>query len=488
MRISEYYKLELEQPSLDFVDVELDSDSCLFIDPAALNNDNTEWGRHCKSLIKDYFSLVLRTIRKGDDKQAIALLKELSEPNETRLGFSRNRVSGRGVGSKVAKKIWNALKNSDAVSNGLIEDIEDTVLLIDGISSDIISDIVTNIIRGPLIEYTQLQCRQLNIDLEYRKSKKIWDINKQIWETKNLAQPVVMAGGRESVLTLVPKSIVRKEATYDAGEYFNEYIVTRLQQEDVADGLTRILKTTREEKPPFKKDVLERRGINSRSNIKQHNSAYTAKYPELLKQYKSEKDSSPAPALTHQDFANNINTPPVNYDYLLSRVLDVKPGRDSANYYEKAIMALLNAVFYPYLSNPNIHARLNNGAKIVDIVYSNTDKEDFFWWLGQHYRAPYIFVECKNYAEDVGNPEIDQLIGRFGPDKGTFGLSISRHISDRKRVNNYCINAMIDKQGYILALDDSDLGELVDAAKNASPSKRLQLLRDRFEKLVFRNS
>lgn len=44
MRVSEYYTLGLTQPSLDFVDVRLDTDVPLFIDPTALNLLDTEWG------------------------------------------------------------------------------------------------------------------------------------------------------------------------------------------------------------------------------------------------------------------------------------------------------------------------------------------------------------------------------------------------------------------------------------------------------------
>ncbi|MBR3131989.1 hypothetical protein IKG33_01045 [Candidatus Saccharibacteria bacterium] len=487
MRISEYYNLGIDQPSLDFVDVELSSDSCLFVDPAALNNDKTEWGFRCRKLIKDYFSLVLSAMREGDDDRAKNLLSELCEPSETKLGFSKNKTNGRGIGKKLALKMWSAFRESAAIKSGMIEDIEDTVLLIEGISSDMISDIVTNIIREPLIEYTQLQFDQLGIELETRKSKKIWNPQKQIWSVKNLRQPIITINGCEDILMVVPKSIVRKEATYSAGEYFNQYIVTRLQQEDVADGLTRILKTTGEEKPPFKKDVLSRRGIESKKFIKKYNYDYTIKYPDLLTQYKKDKDESPNLALTHQDFTTFIETPSVDYDSLLNRVLEVKPGKDDAKYYETAILALFNALFYPYLSHPKYQARINNGGKIVDIVYSNVDKEDFFWWLGQHYNAPYVFIECKNYSNDIGNPEIDQLSGRFGPSKGNFGISVSRNILDRTKAKKMCIDTMIDKQGYIITLDDNDLKILVDAAKSAPQGSRLKLLRDKFDDLVFRN-
>lgn len=97
MRVSEYYKLDKNQASLDFVDVRLDTDTPLFVDPTALHLFDSEWGRGCVSMIQNYFSLILQLVR-DDDIKAKTLLSALGEPNETRLGFSRNRPQGHGMG------------------------------------------------------------------------------------------------------------------------------------------------------------------------------------------------------------------------------------------------------------------------------------------------------------------------------------------------------------------------------------------------------
>ena len=63
----------------------------------------------------------------------------------------------------LAERVWEALSRSEAVTTGLIEDLEDTILFVPGIGFDIISDIATNIIRVQLIEFTQDVCGYYNI-------------------------------------------------------------------------------------------------------------------------------------------------------------------------------------------------------------------------------------------------------------------------------------------------------------------------------------
>lgn len=47
MRFSEFFALNKAQPYLDFVDVPLDTDLAVFVDPQALRNLETDMGRAC---------------------------------------------------------------------------------------------------------------------------------------------------------------------------------------------------------------------------------------------------------------------------------------------------------------------------------------------------------------------------------------------------------------------------------------------------------
>lgn len=481
MRVSEHYSLGLEQPSLDFVDVRLDTDVPLFVDPSALHLLGTEWGERCRSLIHNYFSLVLEYVAEGKHDEARRLLTSLSEPNETHLGLSKSRSRGHGMGSGLADKMWQALTVSGAVTTGLITDLEDTALMIDGIASDVISDIVTNIIREPLLEYTIEMCQQHGIPLELRRTRKLWNTTAKKWEQKDMLQPIV--NGQR--LMLVPKGIVRKSISYDAGQYYGKYLLEQLQEEDMADGLVRILKNG-EHRPPTKKSIKERYtvGLNGKINEKEQNRNLTPERLDVLGRYKEEINENPKPVLGHDEIANQAETPPPDWDKLVNDLLNIAPGRDEAKSYEKAVQALFDALFYPWLMFPKPQTRINNGRKIVDITYTNAARDDFFGWVKSVHPAGYIFVECKNYSTDVGNPELDQLAGRFGPSKSKVGLLISRKIQNRELLTQSCRDTANDQRGFIIALDDDDIKLLVEAVKSGPAGERLNLLRERFDEIV----
>lgn len=481
MRVSEHYSLGMEQPSLDFVDVRLNTDVPLFLDPTALHLLDTEWGARCRSLIHSYFSTVLECIANGEHAKAKRLLASLSEPNETHLGLSKRRSRGHGMGSGLADKMWQALTASGAVRSGLITDLEDTALMIEGVASDVISDIVTNIIREPLLEYTIEMCNQYGIPLEMHRTRKLWNAQEKKWEQKDMLQAIA----NNHRLLLVPKAIVRKSITYDAGQYYNKYLLEQIQEEDMADGLVRILKNG-DERPPTKKSIKERftLGENGKINEKEQNRNLTPERLSVLERYKQEVSDNPKPALSHSEIAERGDTPAPDWDKLLDDLVSVQSGRDEAKKYEKAVQALFDALFYPWLMFPVPQTRLNNGRKIVDITYTNVAQDDFFEWVKSVYPAGYIFVECKNYTTDVGNPELDQLAGRFSPSRGKVGILISRKIENRELLKQSCRDTANDQRGYIIALDDDDIRALVDAIKHKPAGERLDLLRERFNELV----
>ena len=110
------------------------------------------------------------------------------------------------MGHDLAKTVWEGLSASRAVQSGLLEDLEDTILFISHIGHDIISDITTNIIRGPLIRYTQDVAAYYNIPLQQQVvSGRIWHSGTRNWTQEYTALPVTEYGP----LLLVPKVIVQ---------------------------------------------------------------------------------------------------------------------------------------------------------------------------------------------------------------------------------------------------------------------------------------
>jgi hypothetical protein len=476
-RASEYFDLGMSQPQLDFVDVAIETDTKVYLDPRALTLLDTEWGRECVALIQDYFGCVLSAITTGQTARAIRLLGQLHEPNETRLGLSRGRSAGHALGPELSGRLAEALTRSEAVKSGLLTDLEDTILMIEGIRNDLISDIVTNVLRQPLVRYTQHACEDLGIPMEdsIYPGGPFWDPGAEQWYQDLVALPVA----DKRPLLLVPKVIVRKSMDYDADEYYDHYIIPFLRDEEIEAGssLVTTIKKTGEPRVT-KKDLVEKYGKG-----KAVNEAMTRAHPQLLASYRRAKRRRVHPAISHADIADLTGTTPPDWNALLEAVVSVQPGRSTATDYHRAVQALLTPLFYPALTMPERETKINGGRKRIDITFVNAATVGFFDWLARNYDAAHVIIECKNYAGDPANPELDQLAGRFSPNRGRFGLLLCRSINDKELFAQRCRDTADAGQGFIIALDDDDLRLLV-SAKEKDPLATMPLLRKRFKSLV----
>jgi hypothetical protein len=359
----------------------------------------------------------------------------------------------------------------------LIKDLEDTVLLIPGISVDIVSDITTNIIRGPLIEYTQEQARQLGIPLTQGvPSGPMWHPARGEWITQFLELPMTKTGK----LLLVPKAIVRRTSLYDMQYFYRHHMLEHMQREELKAGSALVTMLKKGPKV-HKTDLIKKYGNDKKAVIEQ-----TIKRPDVLDEYRKEMGKRPFLPLSHEDLDNVEGDKPTDWDGLLNAVISLGTGAEHATAYEKAIEALLTALFYPDLVHPVYQHEIHQGRKRIDIKYTNMAGVGFFEWLSKHYMAPQIFVECKNYRSEVSNPELDQLSGRFGRSRGNVGLLVCRQFDDKTKFEQRCRDTALDGRGYVIVLDDADLKALVDARKSDEEAayREYPLLRQRFDTLI----
>lgn len=477
MRVSKHFKLDRHQAELDFVDVPLDTDLPVFVEPTAIRTLCTPWANQCVALLQSFFASVLSAVKKGDKARAVDLLASLRERNEFHLGYSSGKSRGHAFGTGSAGSVWDSLLKSKAARTGVLKDLEDTALLIDGVGPDMISDAVCNIIRGPLIEYTQDMCRYYGIPMASGvASGPMWDLREERWVASFVELP--MPDGEK--LVLVPKAIVRLAASYDVGEYYRHYLLPELQRQHLASGSALVEVLKNKKRRVTKKSLMEHYGHD-----KEAVSSLTEKNPSILNKYKKAKDAEPSPPMSNKALAEIENTSNPNLADLLAEVLKVPPGGGkAASAYERAIERLLTALLYPSLTYPQRQKPINEKRKVIDLMYNNNATEGFFAWLAKHYPAPYIFIECKNYSEDVENPELDQLSGRFSPSRGQFGILVCRSVSDRKKLDAMCRDTARDSRGYMIVLDDADLRALVGAFPAMHQGDGKTLLNMRFDQLV----
>lgn len=212
MRLSSAFGLQTTQAELDFVDVDLDQDTPLFLDPFAISQRLDTLSQDCHRTLTAYFQQIVDDIRHGRAENARALLLQLREPNETRLGYSRSRPNGAGIGNMQASQLFLALQASNAVQTGFLSSLEECELMIAGVARDKLSDLTTNVLRGQLAAYTNDQCALFGIPTRSTALPPSFNRDSGQWESRYYTLPV----WDEKPVLLVPKIFVRHDPAYDA--------------------------------------------------------------------------------------------------------------------------------------------------------------------------------------------------------------------------------------------------------------------------------
>lgn len=485
-RVSEHFGLGRTQAALDFVDVDVVGDTRLFVDPRAIERLETDWGRWGLELLRDFFERVLAAVRDERRQDGLVLLAGLGEPNETHLGMSTGNARGSGVGRKLAQELWEALSQSQARQSGLLEHLEDTALLIEGVSIDRVSDIATNIIREPLIAYTKQQAELHAMPTEQVGAGSTWDEESGEWRGEEYE---LLPTSPRGALLLVPKVIVRRRLDFDPGEYYQRYILRHfsdLALHGPSSALVRTLKSGKKKVRigELRKKVLDDYGPQKRAIIDA-----TVENPDLLRSYRRDKESASfqRPPLELEELAPYVGAPAPQWTALLGAVTGLDPGSAAATRYHGAVEALLTALFYPTLVSAEKELEIDQGRKRVDIRYTASGiGGGFVAWLQNNYPPlPFLYVECKNFTDDLGNRELDQLTGRFNlGGGGRVGLLINRGFTDKARFIQRCRDAALKGRGYVVPLDDDDLTALTYARAADDAAGFFKLLSDRFARLV----
>tara|TARA_R110001592_G_scaffold320639_1_gene598651 strand:+ start:2450 stop:3427 length:978 start_codon:yes stop_codon:yes gene_type:complete len=295
MRVSDFYNLNKTQPYLDFVDVPLDTDIEVFIDPSAIRTLTSRWGHECASLLQSFFGCVLKNIKSGNHSKAQELLASLKERNEFHLGFSQGESKGHGFGDGTGETVWDALTKSEAAKTGMLEDLEDTCLLVHGIGPDMISDAVCNILRGPLLKYTQDTCQYYGIELVNDiPSGPIWNPISEQWEQGFVPMPVTSYGP----LVLIPKIIVRHRLLYKFDEYYRRFLLPAMRKEEI-EANSSLVEVLKNGKTRVTNVSLEAKyGADKLSIINE-----SVKRPHVVEQYKEEKKKKVSMPLSHEELS-----------------------------------------------------------------------------------------------------------------------------------------------------------------------------------------
>lgn len=472
MKISEKLNLNKSQFELDFVDIDIEKDIPLFIDSNLIRKYDSEFNARFVDTMDSFFSYLLNTLSNNLNDKAKYLCSHLSEINETHLGLSKGVSNGKGVGQIGALKIFEGLKSSQAIEDGVLKDIEDLRVLVNGFDKDMLSDMLTNILKKHLLEYTISQCNLLDIELITNvPSGFFWNEKTLKWENEYMERLVI----DNKPILLVPKKIVNFTLEGSSTQYRQHFVLNFLQDENIRNR-TNLVQQRKKSKELFvtKKDIIETEAEMNKDYL----SNFTMKHPEVLEDFKKTYLNKTSPM--NGNMLEDVSIDKI-CDILIKRLKNIPYGTNSASDFHNIMIGIFELLLYPNLINPKKEKEINDGRKRIDICFTNVSEHGFFTYISEKVNipCPFLFIECKNYSSDVNNPELDQLAGRFSTKRGRLGLLSCRKIDNENLFIKRCIDTFKDDNGLIIPITDNDIIQCLESHENISK---------KFEEILFEKS
>ena len=478
MKISELFNLNKTQFELDFVDIDTQKDTPLFLDPYYISKCDFPFAVAAYESIRTYFEFLLALLRGNKVALAEELFSHLGETNDICLGMSKGNPNGHGMGPEDTKEIFDHLYGSRAMLTGIMEDIEDFRIFVPNVDKDKVSDMTANIIKKHLLEYTIEQCELHEIPLmENVPSGMYWDCKRKVWENQYTRRLVI----DNRPILLVPKRIVSFADKYTPTEYRQHFVLNYLQNEHLKLQTSLVKSRKDNSKYVTKKSIME----SEAEMDKEFLARFTLEHPEVFNDFKT--DTKKKIKSVDGDVLEIINTKDI-CDHLINKLQSIKPGTHTATDYHNIIIGILELLLYPNITAPKKEYPIHEGRKRIDITYNNSAESGFFYSLTNKVpvlTCPYIFVECKNYAGSVANPELDQLSGRFSPRRGRVGILTCRTLDTKDGFIDRCADTYHDDRGLILPICDEDLILALSKYPDLKNEALEDILSERFERIVF---
>ena len=458
-KISEIFSLGKSQHELDFVNINPNKDIPVYLNPFIFSVRTDPFSVEASRTIQGFFQHNLDLIKSGLVDEARANFVHLNEPNETCFGTSKGRPRGNGMGDDNANEVFDSILNSRAISTGLVDHLENTAIFISGIGRDKVSDMTTNIIRSNLIRYTQAQCDLLGIPLRNDvPSGFYWNSSTRNWN-EELTQMLVI--GNRKIL-LVPKAVVSYVKEFDHGKYHQHFALEFLQDDHLKRNTT-LVQTTYNKNGTIRRRFVTKKDLSEKelSLDKEKLLEFTKKHPQVFKDFRNNAASQVVPI-------PNSEFDPIDVDQLINHLIKslktMPTGGAKAHAYHLLMIGILEFIFYPNLINPFKEREINEGRKRIDISFDNgAPARGFFHRLQHAFGIPcrYIPVECKNYSDDIENPELDQMVGRMSPNTGKFGIIVCREIENERHFLKRCSDSYKAQHGLIVPLTDVNIIEIL---------------------------
>lgn len=255
MRFSEYFEIRPNnQRDLEFVDIRIDTDNYLFIDPTIMAISQNERDIAWHEKVQSFVETALGFYRDENIPEARAIFNSSNESNEIFLGYSIGSPRGNGNSENSLDEVFTYVNNQRLIMEGLIERVEDLGLFVPKFGPDSLSDLVASLLKKELIEFTIEQCEIHGIDRTVELRKPFWNHEERNWGTVTEMLPANEDG---RPIVLIPKGIVTRSYAYDPRNYLSDVVLVRRQQHHRANETELHSRRYRDEGVVSKKLIYE---------------------------------------------------------------------------------------------------------------------------------------------------------------------------------------------------------------------------------------
>lgn len=284
------YGLDYQNPECNFLNINLEKDTRLFVDAYAMSRSSNVQMQLGHKTLRTFMSETLIGLKNYlQDQTTINNLwipKCFAEPKGTGIGLAKTGHKGRGSHDVKCQQIITALRHSKAVETGDLEDLEELLLVIEGIGSDTISDITINIAKKYFIEYTQEKCQKLNIPVSPSKEKIRYfcSVDKK-WKSDKFDLPHLEVGTDRtlSYLIFIPNEILEKNMAYGCNYFYTNVATPVYVHQALQAGLSFVYSlkdgSKRVNKKQMRKDDKYKGGKKRMDN-------FISDHPKSLEEYK----------------------------------------------------------------------------------------------------------------------------------------------------------------------------------------------------------
>lgn len=276
------------------INISLVCDIPLFIDPLLIFNSSKKEYKELHEEIIKYFHFLAKKAQNELNDAEIKTWFTFKEVCNNWLGYSLEGNKGSALNMEFAKILYKNIGfvlNTNGISQG--QHAEKIMLLYEGSGKDKISDMIVNLIKDYLCDYTEkfakkyLSCKCKNIVVD----KAGFNYETESFYTKEYYLPyIVNEKGKEEYVLLTPKDILREEEP-------------TINKRDFYDNMTEILETV-------DNDVL-------RAQISNYIRIAILNYEEEMRNLKKEPRQKEIKKIKLKAFEEMAEKNPILYDYYI---------------------------------------------------------------------------------------------------------------------------------------------------------------------------